>query len=145
MNQNISGRNPRQLAVFCEMKLKEGYKKEAVFNAMINEGCPPSDASLILKESLRVLRGRAIKLAVAGAIFFLAGTGATLSSYRTAYESGGGVYVLCFGAVICGIICLIHTASIAVHQANPTDQWHHETLIRRRSICRTYRETSNPM
>lgn len=105
--QNVSDRSPRQLAVFCEMKLKEGYEKEVVLNAMINGGCPPYDASQILNESLRALWGRAIKLTVAGAIFFLLGIGATLSSYRAACEAGGGVYILCFGAVICGVVCLV--------------------------------------
>ncbi|MCL2337071.1 MAG: hypothetical protein FWC60_06590 [Firmicutes bacterium] len=106
MNQSAPNVSRRKWEISCEMKLKEGNGKDAVLNAMLAEGCPPSDATMFLTAALKTLRGQAIKLTAGGAAFLLLGLMLTLSSYRTAYEAGGGRFFLFFGAMICGICCV---------------------------------------
>lgn len=101
------GRSRRQLAAWCEARLKEGHPKDALIGEMIRE-CSIEEAHQIYNEAKRVLTSRAQKLLIAGIILFLLGIGITYSTYNSAVSAGGGQYLVCFGAIICGPICLVY-------------------------------------
>lgn len=100
----------RQLAAWCEARLKEGFKKDALIDEMIRD-CSLAEALQIFNEVKSELLGRARRVFAFGIIIILLGIGITYSTYNTAYETalrtGEGRYLVCFGAVISGAICVI--------------------------------------
>lgn len=100
----------RQLAAWCEARLKEGWQKDALLDEMSRD-CPLAEALRIIDEVKRALIGRAQKVLIAGIAMVLLGIVITFSTYQTAYETalstGKGQYLVCFGAVISGGICVI--------------------------------------
>ena len=113
MNSDINfnkpwiGMNRNQVSAHCEAYLKQGVGKEKLCEKMVAEGCPPTEAKQIIDAAAGKLgRSAGIVLAVGLALIIL-GIAVTVATYRTAYEMGGGVYIVWFGAVISGTVCVV--------------------------------------
>jgi hypothetical protein len=100
------GKSRRQVAALCESRLRKGDRRDALFQEMLSGGCSRDDAEEIMAESVRALTARGRKVLTVGVLFLAAGVLITVATYQTAYRSGGGQFVVCIGAVACGIFCV---------------------------------------
>ena len=102
-----SGMSLRQFAAHCEARLKQGASKEELFRQMVEAGCPPAEAARMIDDALAKLNSAAGKLLGFGILLLVLGVLTTIATYRTAYEAGGGTYLLWYGAVISGAVCVV--------------------------------------
>lgn len=101
------GRSRRQLAAWCELRMKEGQPKDALIDEMIRE-CSAEEAQQIYHEIRRTLAGRTRKILILGIAAFILGVLFTYSSFTSrTYYNGGGFYFF-FGLIFGGIACVVY-------------------------------------
>jgi len=72
---------------------------------ILNAGCPEADAREVVQRARDILCKAANRLLGYSTALMLVGILVTAGSYSAATSSGdGGIYVICYGAIVCGAL-----------------------------------------